>query len=473
MSAGAADIAFSQQLKAAHAGANPTEAAASLSRREWAYLTAYVGVLLLCWSPFKWAAYAAPAIAIFWVIVAGRSGVVLVRVLLLAVAASLVVAAHLAWNEVFVLSSALVAMVTYSSLAVIWVFPAKHFLKPELLGRMTDLTRNVVLVEAAFGIVQAIYGYWTSGSFDGANGDLVQGTIFPYFYGDGAFANPMYGAGLTLMVLALVPLARWRRGYALAVVLGAVALVMASVVHQLIFLVLAMLLAYMWVRPRLPFSRAVVPIIAVGLATPVLVLLLLPGNLATLRDIVEQFREGSSPRRLILERVAEAMPESYPYMPVVGVGPGQFSSRAALINTGYFAGSPRAPRDYGPLIRNAIPAPMREFLFELWIANANYRYYGSSQKPFFGWLSVYTEFGALGLLAAAVVIVVALVRLPRRSKDIRLGLLSFSVAAMIFFIVLLAFQENYWEVPQAVLPGLILVKVMHAQARWAGRAARG
>jgi len=25
-------------------------------------------------------------------------------------------------------------------------------------------------------------------------------------------------------------------------------------------------------------------------------------------------------------------------------------------------------------------------------------------------------------------------------------------------------QENYWEVPQAVLPGLLLAKVMHAQA---------
>jgi len=473
MSAGAADIAFTQHLQAAQTGASRADAASGLNRRDWAYLTAYAGVLLLCWSPFKWAAYAAPALAIVWVVLAGRSGAVLARTLVLALAAALVVAAHLAWNEVFVLSSALVAMVTYSSLAVIWVFPARHFLKPELLSRMTDLTRNVVLLEAGFGIVQAVYGYWTSGSFDGANGDLVQGTIFPHFYGDGAFANPMYGAGLTLMVLALVPLARWKRGYALAVVLGTVALVMASVVHQLIFLAAAVALAYLWVRPRLPFSRAAVPLVAVGLVTPALVFLLLPGNLTTLSDIVRQFREGSSPRRLILERVAEAMPDSYPYMPVVGVGPGQFSSRAALINTGYFAGSPRAPKDYGPLIRNAIPAPMREFLFELWIANANYRYYGSSQKPFFGWLSVYTEFGALGVTAAVAAIVVALARLPRRSKNIPLGLLSFSVAGMIFFIALLALQENYWEVPQAVLPGLFLIKAMHARARWVHRAARG
>jgi hypothetical protein len=35
---------------------------------------------------------------------------------------------------------------------------------------------------------------------------------------------------------------------------------------------------------------------------------------------------------------------------------------------------------------------------------------------------------------------------------------------MIWFIALIALQENYWEVPQALLPGLLLAKVMHAQA---------
>jgi hypothetical protein len=35
---------------------------------------------------------------------------------------------------------------------------------------------------------------------------------------------------------------------------------------------------------------------------------------------------------------------------------------------------------------------------------------------------------------------------------------------MILFVALIALQENYWEVPQAVLPGLLLAKAMHAQA---------
>jgi hypothetical protein len=193
-------------------------------------------------------------------------------------------------------------------------------------------------------------------------------------------------------------------------------------------------------------------------------LALLPGNLATFADIINQFLEGHSPRRTIVDRVIYDMPENYPYMPLVGVGPGQFSSRAALMNTGFYFGSPLAPKDFSPVLRNAVPEPMRESLLPLWLRSSGNKYYGSSQRPYFGWLSVYTEFGGLGTLFAVSVIGLALWRLPRRAKGLYAGLLSFSCASMILFVALIALQENYWEVPQAVLPGLLLAKAMHAQA---------
>ncbi len=437
---------------------------AAMSRRDSAYYVSFLMALLLCWSPFKVTAYAAPALCILWVIIAGRSAQVFRRVLVLGLAAGGLILGHTLLNEAFVLSSAILAVVTYSGMAVLWAFPSKDLLHPRLLQRMTNATCVMLMLQCAVGFVQGVYGYLAAGSFDGSNGDIVQGTIYPYLRGDGAFANPMYGASVTLMALSLIPGARGKRRYALAMCMAAVALVLASVLHQLAYLSLAVALAYLWVRPRLRLSRAAVALMSFSGLTLLLSLALLPGNLTTFHGIVTEFLYGRTPRRVILERVMTDMPAKYPHMPLVGLGPGQFSSRAALMNTGFYFGSPSAPKDFSPLLRNAIPEPMRESLLPLWINTSAVKYYGSSQKPYFGWLSVYTEFGIGGTLLALAAIGLALWRLPRRAKVLSLGLLSFACASMILFIALLAFQENYWEVPQAMLPGLLLMRTMHAQA---------
>ena len=442
----------------------PLARPAVLSRRESACYIGFLAALLLCWCPWKAAAYAAPALCMSCVIVVGRSAVAFRRLLVLTLTTAALILGHALFNPTFVLSSSLVAVATYMGLWVLWVLPGKDLENPRLLDRMTNATCVMVLLQSAVGIVQGIYGYVSAGSFDGANGDIVQGTIFPFLRGDGAFANPMYGASMSLMALSLVPGTYGKRRYALAVGLGAVALVLASVLHQLTYMALALGLAYLWARPRLRISRATALLLSVSGVSVLLTLALLPGNLATFADIINQFLEGHSPRSAIVDRVIYDMPENYPYMPVVGVGPGQFSSRAALMNTGFYFGSPLAPKDFSPVLRNAVPEPMRESLLPLWLRSSGNKYYGSSQRPYFGWLSVYTEFGGLGTLFAVAVIGLALWRLPRRAKGLYAGLLSFSCAGMILFVALIALQENYWEVPQAVLPGLLLVKAMHAQA---------
>jgi hypothetical protein len=439
-------------------------APAAMSQRDSAYYFAFLLALLICWSPLKAAAYAAPALCMLWVMLAGRSAVVFRRVVAMGLAAGGLVLGHVLLNGAFVLSSAILAVVTYSGMGVIWAFPRRHLLNPRLLERMTDATCVMVMIQCVVGFVQGVYGYIVAGSFDGANGDIVQGTIYPYLRGDGAFANPMYGASVALMALSLIPRARGKRKYALAMWMGAVALVLASVLHQLVYLLLALILAYLWVRPRLRLSRAAVTLLSFSALTLLLTLALLPGNLATFNAIVTEFLQGQTPRRVILERVITDMPDKYPHMPLVGLGPGQFSSRAALMNTGFYFGSPRAPKDFSPFLRNAIPEPMRESLLPLWIRSAEVKYFGSSQRPYFGWLSLYTEFGGAGTLLAVGTIGLALWRLPRRTKVVSSGLLSFACASMICFIALIALQENYWEVPQAVLPGLMLARTMHAQA---------
>ncbi|RPI19786.1 MAG: hypothetical protein EHM65_01105 [Acidobacteriales bacterium] len=150
-----------------------------MSRRDSAYYGSFLMALLLCWSPFKVAAYAAPALCILWVIVAGRSAYVFRRVLVMGLAAGGIILGHTLLNDAFVLSSAILAVVTYSGMAVLWAFPGKDLLNPRLLQKMTNATCVMLMLQCVAGFVQGVYGYLAAGSFDGPNGDIVQGTSIP------------------------------------------------------------------------------------------------------------------------------------------------------------------------------------------------------------------------------------------------------------------------------------------------------
>lgn len=441
-----------------------TSRVAALPQRDRAYLTAFTVSLILCWLPFKWAGYVAPLFCLTWVIAAGRSGEVFRRTVWAGLALLGWVAVYWLCSERFEFSSGLLFVITHGSLALIWLFPGRELRNRELLSRMTSQAYKMVLLQGLFGILQGVYGYTLKGTFDRDNGDIVQGTLYPFFHSAGSFANPMYGASMTLMLLSLVQDARWRKLYVTAVVIGSMALVLASVVHQILFLLLAWALAYLLVRPPLPKKWG--PWLSIALLAvliPSLSLLLLPGNLSTIRQMTEDFLQGRSPRSLVLLRVLREMPDRYPQLPLVGVGPGQFSSRAALMNTGMFFGTPRAPKDYSPILQNVVPEPMADYLLHTWVANDGNRYYGSTQKPFFSWLSLYAETGLAGTMLLAATVLAALTRLSRSQADSMGRTRAFVCASMIWFLVLLGFQENYWEVPQAVLPGLFLTKVIHAQ----------
>jgi len=434
-----------------------------MGRRDRAYFLAFAVALVLCWLPFKWAGYLAPGFSVTWVIVAGRSGEVFRRAIGAGLLGLAWVFACWLWNERFVLSSGILFLITHSSLALIWLFPAGELRNSLLLVRMTSLVCKMVLLQGIFGITQAIYGYTQKGTFDRDNGDIVQGTLYPFLRAEGSFANPMYGASMTLMILSLIYGVRLRKLHLTAVMIGAIAVVLGSVVHQLIFLFAAFCLAYLWVRPRFRLKqRHLIGMVLVVVVVPLLSAFLLSGNLSTTTAMVADFLAGRSPRSAVVRSVITDMRDEYPYLPLVGVGPGQFGSRAALMNTGLFFGSPRSPKDYSPILQNVVPDPMEGFLLQTWIANDGNPYYGSTQKPFFSWLSLYAETGLAGILVLGGVVLTALARLPRSHRAPHGGLPAFVCATMVWFLALLGFQENYWEVPQAILPGLILTKVIHA-----------
>src|SRR5690606_10620420 len=88
---------------------------------------------------------------------------------------------------------------------------------------------------------------------------------------------------------------------------------------------------------------------------------------------------------------------------------------------------------------------------------------GSTHQPFFSLLTVYTELGLVGIVCLLIVLLRVLATIRRRGVDApeRRSTLVL-VATGTLFLVLLGFQQTYWEIPQAILIGCLVLKVLYA-----------
>jgi membrane protein CcdC involved in cytochrome C biogenesis len=79
---------------------------------------------------------------------------------------------------------------------------------------------------------------------------------------------------------------------------------------------------------------------------------------------------------------------------------------------------------------------------------------------------VATEFGFLFMIAVVVCVVVLVLRLAAiaRSAPNQSRRELFSLIASIILLMLLGFQENYWEMPQAIFVGLLLMRFLYESA---------
>jgi len=366
----------------------------------------------------------------------------------------------------YILTGGVLAVVTYGTFFFLAVVPVECLADKKLLEDMSGLIRKVLLLEAIVGIVQGLAAAYQSGSFDAANGDAVEGTIHLSFTPDDAFGNPMFAANLCFMLLALLPgLVAKRRSLYLPVVLGIIAFVLASVMHTIIFLAVSIVLALCLFRPPIPAAIGKSHLFAIGLLVPLLTIALLIGNLGSLPYFGSLFVAGELPKGEIIRRAIVEMPDEYPAMPYVGLGAGQFSSRASLIATGLYLGGIDDPKTV-PFLKAQVSKSVEDYLYDLWVVSSESGPFGggSTVRPYFSWISVYTEFGALAFLGICGYVAVLLIRLKRRalSGEQKWQAVSAGSALVLFF--LLGFQENYWEVPQAILIGLMFVQVMYANA---------
>ena len=426
-----------------------------MSRYARAYYEGLVIALLLSWSPSNLLAYGAPFLMLGWYIVRTRSKTVVRNLILVGMLWLAFILAHLPFIGDFAWVAALLTGLTYSAFIPILVIPTRFLVTDQLFPRIQRWAVGFVLLEGVWGITQALYGYAQAGTFDLANGDLVEGTIHPGLESETSFANPMFAANMAILLLVLLPTFITRRKYFVAIGIGAVSLILASVVHILLFLAVAgivvgLLYGTQFLRRWSGWLFVMVALLAGLLATN-----LLSRNLNAISTFVSTTVRAETPRGVVVKRVFETMPQEYPLMPLFGLGPGQFSSRAALIVTGQYFANTELP------LPVQMSEPMADYFWQDFLRARAVRYYGSTQQPAFSLLSFYTEMGAIAFLLLVLLIMLLLLRIRRRARTYSEQVLAMALSIGILFIAFLGIQENYWEVPQAIFPALLILKAMY------------
>lgn len=430
-----------------------------------AYFWSFISAIVLCWSPSNLLAYLAPLVAIALFVLLSGSHTVLRNAILWLLAWGIIIAFYFLFTPGFVLHSAIFSIVTYSSFLIVLAIPSRFIANLNLMDRMMAWARWVVIIEALVGIAQGLYGFSRTGTFDTANGDYVEGTIHLALQPELSLSNPMFAINMAFLLLLILPdLILRRKGY-IAVALGSLALILASVLHVIMMLAGAIVIVILLYWP-VSLRRRMTYVGLVGIVVvTILAYFALEGNFGTASTFARQLLSGESYRTQAINRALVDMPEEYPLLPLVGLGPGQFSSRAGLIGTGLYFGGPVYARPV-PFLPQGMSAALETYTFDLWLAYsreiASGFGAGSTHQPFLSWLSVYVEWGILVLAAilAFVIYLLMKVRLVVRTYPQRIIASCFGVGLLLVF--MLGAQENYWEVPQAIFIGIMILKVQYA-----------
>ena len=433
-------------------------------RYETAYLWTFVFTLVLCWSPSNLLAYLAPLLGVAVFVFLTKSITVIRNVVIWFLIWGIIIALYAIFTPEFLVHSALISFLTYSSFLVVLAIPGRFLTSVTLLDRMLKWVYWFIIIEALVGIVQGLYGFTQTGTLDAANGDYVEGTIHPALASELSLSNPMFAINMAFLLLAIMPNLILRgKGY-IALTLGVVSLILASVLHVLLMFAVAAVLAILFFWP-ISLRRRMTYIAGLGLIIAmILAFFALRRNFSTADSFARQLLSGESFRSIAIERAVVDMPRDYPLLPLLGLGPGQFSSRAGLIGTGLYFGSPNNPRPI-PLLPKGMTKAFKENTLDLWLEiaalNARGVSVGSTHKPFLSWLSVYIEWGVVALVGIFCFVIFLLVRVRLVIHSYPQRILATVFGTGLLLLLFIGAQENYWEVPQAILVGLLILKVQY------------
>ncbi len=202
---------------------------------------------------------------------------------------------HLPFVGDFAWGRALISIITFFAFIPIVVIPWRFLSGEWLMPRLLRWVRLIVILQASLGIVQALYGFLQTRSFDLGNGDYVEGTIHPALATESSFSNPMFAVNMTVLILFMLPSLLTQRKYLFVILFGLVVLILASVVHVLFFLGVATALVLLLYAPTLLSRRSGWLFIGLAIIAMVFALNLLSSNFSNVQRVFGLAAEALTP----------------------------------------------------------------------------------------------------------------------------------------------------------------------------------
>lgn len=437
-------------------------------RTQKAYLFIFVFGVIVCWSPNKILPYLVPFFAIIFLILFSRSRSILRNTAWLGIMWVVWIGIASFINPDFIFQNALLAIVTYSTFYPVFIIPSKYLASSHLYEQIVKILTIIILVESVIGLIQVGYGYSVKRSFDINTGDYIEGTIDLPLRQQSGFETPMFATNMAFSLITLIPfILKTRRRFPIFIFLfGSIVLVFSSVVHVLLLFLVSIALSFLIYQPvrfkSFKANRTTFFLVISVVLMIILMLILYPTNLSRISVQYERIIQQENPKVVFLIRLFTEVPREYPYLPYIGIGPGQFSSRASLIASGYYLGGLNNPKPI-PMLEPSITHALNYYLLDLWFGLRNLPgSTGSTLRPFASWLSVYSESGFLGVIVALVFLIALIFQTIRHIKTNESRILGFSFGTGLILLFLLGVQENYWEFPQAILIGVMSLKVVYS-----------
>ena len=405
-------------------------------------------------SPVKVLGYIAPLIFILYS-ATSLTSVMYFRFVAINIAYLILITVHFLLIPDFSIQNSVIEYITLSAFWPFVLMP-RTFLSTGFVKWLDSLLPKVILFEGIYGIAQGLFGFLTTGSFTGDNGDRVAGTVKPSFYGGADFSNAIFVINMICLSILVIPRIKSVRMRWLTIIISLASIILASVVHAYIFLFIAVVVALLINLVRVARNKRIMLFVLGGVIASALAVSILFTNFELITVYGGRFSAGDSPRAAIIDRTFNVIPSNYPMQPYIGLGPGQFISRAALIGTGLYFGGPLNPVNV-PLVTPYVSDLMQKYFMDLWIQAAVTTYYGSTDQPFLSWLAIWAEYGLIGVICAVIFVVKILQRIM--THKYREVLQTTLLIVAVLFIFLLGSQENYWEVPQAIFLGCFLISL--------------
>lgn len=414
------------------------------------YVNTVILCLLLVAVPFKNAAYLVPPAFIVLQALAGDVRFV-ARTLFWAslgicLATITVMIDSLAAREVN-LPGLLFGFLSFASLAVILGLRSDFTISPAAWQRLKTAVAWFVILQSLIGFMQFAAS---------RDPDAVCGTFgLLDFRGGVTIAQVYLTFNLFAMVMYLLTDMRGMLAKT-AIVIGLLACALAHSGHQTVFFIASLFIVGLL---QMRFKDTL------KLGVMILLVTVLLANVAKIHwsDIGDWYSkavvEEDSPKKMVTRSALEIM--SSPKNLFMGVGLGQYSSRAALISSGTYLTTEL------PAVLTGTSAYYRDF-----VSPARYEYdlYGETSAisaPYCSALNIVVE---LGLPLAAFFLFIVSKQLYRNwclahSTDPRTRAIGLWANVGLVFFVLCCFIENYLEFPQAIFVPALLYVAAQATAR--------